>query len=62
MSKTKPAPQKKVLIVDDHPILRQGIAQLVSSEPDLLVCGEAPDADLEEAYLPYCASMGCGRL
>jgi DNA-binding NarL/FixJ family response regulator len=38
--------QKKfrVLIVDDHPILRQGIGQLINAEPDLMVCGEAEDA------------------
>jgi DNA-binding NarL/FixJ family response regulator len=36
--------KKKVLIVDDHPILRQGIAQLISREDDLEVCGEAEDA------------------
>jgi DNA-binding NarL/FixJ family response regulator len=38
--------QKKfrILIVDDHPILRQGIGQLINAEPDLMVCGEAEDA------------------
>lgn len=30
-----------VLIVDDHPILRHGIAQMVAREDDMLVCGEA---------------------
>lgn len=30
-----------VLIVDDHPILRQGLARLVESEPNLHVCAEA---------------------
>jgi DNA-binding NarL/FixJ family response regulator len=33
--------KKKVLIVDDHPIGRQGLAQLIRQEPDLTVCGEA---------------------
>jgi DNA-binding NarL/FixJ family response regulator len=32
-----------VLIVDDHPIVRQGLAQLIMQEPDLHVCGEAED-------------------
>ena len=39
--------RSKVLIVDDHPILRHGIAQMVAREDDMEVCGEAgsvPDA------------------
>ena len=35
----------RVLIVDDHPIVRQGLAQLIEQEADLEVCGEANDAD-----------------
>lgn len=34
----------RVLLVDDHPIVRQGIAQLINREPDLAVCGEADTA------------------
>lgn len=34
----------RVLIVDDHPIVRQGLAQLIEQERDLTVCGEADDA------------------
>ena len=30
-----------VIIVDDHPILRRGLAALIESTPDLAVCGEA---------------------
>ncbi|RJQ45025.1 MAG: DNA-binding response regulator [Nitrospiraceae bacterium] len=33
----------KVFLVDDHPIVRQGLAQLINQEPDLVVCGEASD-------------------
>ncbi|MFN7139045.1 MAG: response regulator [Limisphaerales bacterium] len=33
----------RILIVDDHPLLRQGIAELINNEPDLEVCGEAED-------------------
>lgn len=32
---------RKVFIVDDHPIVRQGLNQLINHEPDLQVCGEA---------------------
>lgn len=36
--------RRKILIVDDHPIMRQGLAQLIENEPDLVVCGEAENA------------------
>lgn len=39
------APRKsKVFVVDDHPIVRQGLALLINRESDLVVCGEAEDA------------------
>lgn len=34
-------PQRRVLIVDDHPIVRQGLRRMIDPEPDLCVCGEA---------------------
>jgi DNA-binding NarL/FixJ family response regulator len=33
-----------VLIVDDHPVVRQGLAQLIDQEKDLAVWGHAEDA------------------
>jgi DNA-binding NarL/FixJ family response regulator len=36
--------KKTVFIVDDHPLLRQGLALLINREPDLAVCGEAEEA------------------
>ncbi len=52
MSK-KPAPpkiptpsteaKKNILLVDDHPFMRAGLAQLINKQPDLNVCGEAGD-------------------
>jgi DNA-binding NarL/FixJ family response regulator len=33
-----------VLLVDDHPVVRQGLALLIDREPDLSVCGEAEGA------------------
>ncbi len=38
---------RSVLIVDDHPIVRQGLSQLINAEDDLEVCGDA--ATVEEA-------------
>jgi DNA-binding NarL/FixJ family response regulator len=34
----------KVFLVDDHPIVRQGLGLLINREPDLVVCGEAENA------------------
>ena len=47
MSRIRPnssAPKCKVFLVDDHPIVRQGLALFIEREPDLMVCGEAEDA------------------
>ncbi len=38
------AKKSKVFVVDDHPIIRQGLALMINREPDLSVCGEAQDA------------------
>jgi len=38
-------PEKhSVLIVDDHPLFRQGLRQMIDRDPALTVCSEAPDA------------------
>jgi DNA-binding NarL/FixJ family response regulator len=37
------ARKRRVLIVDDHPLMRQGLTQLINQQPDLVVCGEAED-------------------
>ena len=43
------APQKRkkttVLLVDDHALLRRGLADLIKYEPDLEVIGEAADGE-----------------
>jgi DNA-binding NarL/FixJ family response regulator len=36
--------KKKILIVDDHPIVRRGLAELVNQEAGLVVSGQAEDA------------------
>src|SRR5271170_6123192 len=35
--------KKTVFVVDDHPIVRQGLALLINQEADLAVCGEAEE-------------------
>lgn len=42
-SKIECAPAR-VFIVDDHPVVRQGLALLINREPDLSVCGDAAEA------------------
>ena len=34
-----------ILIVDDHPLFRQGLREVLSAEPDLAVIGEASDGE-----------------
>ena len=42
--KPKPTERKKILLVDDHPLMRRGQADLLNREPDFTVCGEAGTA------------------
>ena len=42
--RTPPGPHTgpaRVVVVDDHPIVRKGLTQLLNEQPDLAVCGEA---------------------
>ncbi len=48
MVATKPI---RIMIADDHPILRDGVAVLLESQPDMLLVGEASDgADAVRRY------------
>lgn len=42
----KPLPARKirVLIVDDHPMMREGLTSLLGTQPDIEVCGDAETA------------------
>ncbi|QSA96113.1 response regulator transcription factor [Methylococcus sp. EFPC2] len=44
----------RILIVDDHPIVRQGVAQLINSQPDLHLCCEAENAEQAFAAMEAC--------
>ena len=39
----KNAPRTKIYIIDDHPIMVQGLKELIESERDLKVCGSTDD-------------------
>lgn len=46
--------KKNVLIVDDHPLLRDGLAKVINRQEDLAVCGEAGEARGALAALAKC--------
>jgi DNA-binding NarL/FixJ family response regulator len=43
MNKQQPE-KSRILIVDDHPLFREGLQQMIERNPELTVCGEAADA------------------
>jgi DNA-binding NarL/FixJ family response regulator len=43
MNRKKPKRRARVLIVDDHPAVREALATRIGRQPDLEVCGEAAD-------------------
>lgn len=40
----KPTATGRILLVDDHPLFREGVVQLLERQPGLVVCGEAASA------------------
>ena len=40
---TVPFKRKRVLLIDDHVVVRKGLAMLINEEFDMQVCGEAED-------------------
>ena len=36
--------RRRILLVDDHPVVCAGLSELINQEPDLVVCGTAGDA------------------
>jgi DNA-binding NarL/FixJ family response regulator len=36
--------KNRVFLVDDHPLVREGLANLINEQTDLIVCGEAEDS------------------
>src|ERR1700746_4064624 len=36
--------RRRIFLVDDHPLVREGLANLINGQSDLIVCGEAEDS------------------
>jgi DNA-binding NarL/FixJ family response regulator len=53
---SSPSPRQKVrlMLVDDHPLVRERLAEIINREPDLVVCGEAEDRHEALAAVPAC--------
>ena len=43
-SPSRPGPLR-IVIVEDHPVVRRGLTELINHEPDITVCGESDTAD-----------------
>lgn len=46
--------KNKVFIVDDHPLVRQGLAMVINQQTDLTVCGEAGDVSEALSSIAHC--------
>src|SRR5262245_47908845 len=45
MSSNASAPRKhRIFLVDDHPLVREGLTNLINEQNDLIICGEAEDS------------------
>ncbi|MGO8677281.1 MAG: response regulator [Limisphaerales bacterium] len=54
MSSKSQQDAKRVLLVDDHPLVRQALRETLAREPNLAVCGEAEDRDGTLAAIEAC--------
>ncbi len=53
-----PSGKNKVLLVDDHPLMREGLAKRINQEADLLVCGEAASTrEARQAVARLCPDL-----
>jgi DNA-binding NarL/FixJ family response regulator len=48
------AARRRIFLVDDHPLVREGLTQLIEQESDLCVCAEAEDAAQAYAGILRC--------
>jgi DNA-binding NarL/FixJ family response regulator len=40
-SRIKPYAKRRIVVIDDHPLVREGLIQLIRGQHDLTICGEA---------------------
>jgi DNA-binding NarL/FixJ family response regulator len=52
MTKDAESPKRRVFLVDDHPLVREWLTNLINRQPDLAVCGEAATAAEARQGLP----------
>jgi len=52
--KSKELPRKRVFLVDDHPMMRDGMGRLIDSEPGLMCCGGAKSAEEAVSEISRC--------
>src|SRR5579863_5916139 len=76
MTDTPPTPTIRVLCVDDHPLVRKGIAAILNNEPDMSLVAEAengrqavelfrqhqPDVTLMDLRMPELDGIGAAKL
>jgi DNA-binding NarL/FixJ family response regulator len=36
--------KRRIFVVDDHPLVREGLTNLINGQPDLVICGQAEDS------------------
>jgi DNA-binding NarL/FixJ family response regulator len=51
----KASTARKIFLVDDHPVTREGMAMLIAQEPDFVVCGEADNGPVAVEMIPKAA-------
>lgn len=44
MAMNSPGQKKRILVVDDHPVVRRGLMEVLDQDSELAVCGEADDS------------------
>ncbi|MBW8780415.1 MAG: response regulator transcription factor [Verrucomicrobia bacterium] len=52
---TDASAKRRIFLVDDHPVTRQGVAVLINQTPDLMICGEADSAPAAIQLIPKAA-------